>query len=236
MNEKMQQYPAAKLLLVDDDVDTIQMLSHLLHRAGYEIQIAYSGQEALRRAFSFQPDLIILDVVMPEMNGWETLQRIREFSDVPVIMLTGMEKEVDKVRGLDLGADDYLTKPCGVEELKARIRATLRRTRDVAKQQVLAFADGQLVINPANRQVVVRGQEVALSPTEYKILLFLARNAGQILSPRQILRHIWGGDYDDSVKNVKVYIWSLRRKIEENPKEPRYILTRRGAGYYMPRP
>ena len=228
---------AAKILLVDDDVATTQMMDALLERAGYETRVAHSGQEAIQQALSFQPDLIILDIVMPEMDGWDTLQRLCEFSDVLVIMLTAVGRGVDIVRALDLGADDYLVKPCNVDELQARIRATLRRARSPSeeKEPILSFDSEQLVINTASRQVMVRGQEVRLSPTEYKVLLFLARNAGRVLSAGQILHHLWGMSYDSSAGNVKVYIWSLRHKIEQDPKRPRYILTQRGAGYYMPR-
>lgn len=226
-----------KILLVDDAVEATRVLGKMLSEAGYQVQLAHDGGEGLRQAFAFQPDLIVLDVMMPEMDGWSTLQRLREFSDVPVIMLTAVRSEDDKIRGLDLGADDYLTKPFGVEELKARIRATLRRALAYSSEQDLdlRFDGGQLIIEPSRHEVTVRGEVINLSPTEYQVLLLLARNAGRVVPSEQILDHIWGPGYEDSIGNIKVYVWSLRRKIEEDPSDPRYVLTKHGSGYYMPK-
>jgi len=226
----------AKILIVDDAVEATWLLNRMLNEAGYEVQVAHNGLEGLKQAFSFRPDLILLDVMMPEMDGWSTLTRLREVSDVPVIMLTAIGAEDAKIQGLDLGADDYLTKPFGVEELKARIRATLRRVSSAPEDlQVLRLDNGQLVIDHSSQQVIVRGQEVSVSPTEYKLLFYLAQNAGRVLSYAQILDHIWGTYHDDSGDNIKVFVWSLRRKVEEEPSKPRYIVTKRGIGYYMPK-
>ncbi len=226
---------AAKVLLVDDAEDMTVVLSHALRSEGYEIQVAYDGSSGLRAAYEFQPDLIVLDIMMPGMDGWTMLERLREFSDVPVIMLTAISGEKNLVRGLDHGADDYLTKPFSTAELRARIRAILRRVSEPLAQGdlVLRFDDGQLLIEPDAQRVTVRGQVVELTPTEYRLLLCLAYNAGRVLTVDQILDNVWGLGYEDSQSNVKLYIWYLRRKIEPDPSNPRYILTKRGAGYYL---
>lgn len=227
---------ALKILAVDDAIETTQILTRILTDEGYQVQIARNGLEGLRRAYEFQPDLVLLDVMMPDMDGWDMLQRLREFTDVPVIMLTAMGTELDRVHGLDLGADDYLTKPFGMEELKARIRATLRRaaTSQTGQQSVLRFDGDNLIIDPISHEVTVRGEVVDVTATEYKLLIYLAYNAGRVLTSDQILAQVWGPGYEDP-SNVKVYIWSLRRKIEADPHIPRYILTKRGIGYYLPR-
>jgi two-component system, OmpR family, KDP operon response regulator KdpE len=224
-----------KLLVVDDSQDTTLVLRRVLQQEGYDIQVAQNGAEGLRLAFDFRPDLILLDVMMPGMDGWTMLNRLREFTDVPVIMLTAVGGEDSLIHGLDSGADDYLTKPFSMQELKARIRAVLRRTSLDARTEdrTLRFDNGQLVIDPPSQQVTVRGELVDLTPTEYRLLLCLAYNAGRVLNPDQILDHVWGPGYEDSAASVKLYIWYLRRKIEPDPSDPRYILTKRGAGYYM---
>ncbi|MCL7452203.1 MAG: response regulator transcription factor [Anaerolineae bacterium] len=224
-----------KLLVVDDSLDTTLVLKRVLQQEGYEVEVAQNGAEGLRLAFDFRPDLILLDVMMPGMDGWTMLNRLREFTDVPVVMLTAVGGEESLVHGLDSGADDYLTKPFSMHELKARIRAVLRRSSLDARTEdrALRFDNGQLVIDPPSQQVTVRGEPVDLTPTEYRLLLCLAYNAGRVLNPDQILDHVWGPGYEDSVASVKLYVWYLRRKIEDDPGNPRYILTKRGAGYYM---
>ncbi|MGQ9598743.1 MAG: response regulator transcription factor [Anaerolineae bacterium] len=223
-----------KILVVDDAEETIWLLEKILTEAGYEVSIARNGREGLRQAHIFQPDLILLDIIMPDMNGWTMLHRLREFSDVPVILLTALGAEEEKVQGLDLGADDYLTKPYGIEELKARIRATLRRVVSAPPaERPLRFDNGQLIIDPASHTVVVRGQTIDLTPTEYKLLLYLAHHAGQVLTYNQILDAVWGPGYENGPTNIKVHIWSLRQKIESDPNHPRYLLTKRGVGYYL---
>jgi two-component system KDP operon response regulator KdpE len=224
-----------KLLVVDDSQDTTIVLKRVLQQEDYEVQVAQNGAEGLRLAFDFRPDLILLDVMMPGMDGWTMLNRLREFTDVPVIMLTAVGGEDSLIHGLDSGADDYLTKPFSMQELKARIRAVLRRSSLEARTEdrTLRFDNGQLVIDPPSQQVTVRGELVELTPTEYRLLLCLAYNAGRVLNPDQILDHVWGPGYEDSVSSVKLYVWYLRRKIESDPSDPRYILTKRGAGYFM---
>jgi two-component system KDP operon response regulator KdpE len=225
----------AKILLVDDEPDIVWLLNHTLTEDGYEVQSAPNGVEGLRLAYAFQPDLVLLDIMMPAMDGWEVLRRLREFSDVPVIMLTVVSGEDNLVEALEIGADDYVTKPFTLEELKARVRAVLRRTALSPSEggQRLTFDDGRLVIDPASQRVTVRGRVADLAPTEYKLLLFLAYNAGQVLTHQQILDNVWGLGYEDSLPSVKVYIQRLRRKIEVDPRQPAYIKTKRGTGYFM---
>jgi two-component system KDP operon response regulator KdpE len=226
---------AIKILIVDDSQDTTWLLKRVLTEEGYAVQLAHDGREGLRQAFDYRPDLVLLDVMMPDMDGWTMLSRLREFSDVPVIMLTAVGGEQSMVQGLDGGADDYVTKPYGMEELKARVRAVLRRrgVSEVGRSKLLQFDAGNLCIDPASQKVTVRGDVVNLTPTEYKLLLCLAYNAGRIVTPQQILDNVWGPGYEDSVANVKLYIWYLRRKIEADPRNPQYVQTMRGTGYYL---
>ena len=224
-----------KILVVDDSHDTTWLLKRTLTEEGYDVEIALNGLQGLRLAYNYRPDLVLLDVMMPDMDGWTMLRRLREFSEVPVIMLTAVGGETSLVQGLDSGADDYVTKPFGMEELKARIRAVLRRKGldDASHSPSLQFDDGQLIIDPASQEVSVRGEMVDLTPTEYRLLLCLAYNAGRVLTSEQILENVWGPGYEDSAANVKLYIWYLRRKLETDPRQPHYIMTKRGTGYYM---
>lgn len=225
---------AIKILIVDDSKDETWLLRRTLKEDDYEVETAHNGLEGLRLAYQFRPDLILLDVMMPDMDGWTMLGRLREFSDQPVIMLTAVGGEKSLVQGLDRGADDYVTKPYSLEELKARIRAVLRRRGlSSSERALLQFDNGDLIIDPFCQEVTARGENVALTPTEYKLLLCLAYNAGRVLSADQILENVWGPGYEDAEANVKLYIWYLRRKIEADPRKPRYILTKRGTGYYL---
>jgi two-component system KDP operon response regulator KdpE len=226
---------AIRILVVDDSQETTWLLQRALREEGYEVQVAHNGVEGLRLAYNFRPDLVLLDVMMPDMDGWTMLRRFRDFSETPVIMLTAVGDEKSLVHGLDSGADDYVTKPYGIQELKARIRAVLRRKglSPSGDSPLLRFDDGNLVIDPAAQQVHVGGKEVALTPTEYRLLLCLACNAGRVLTSEQILENVWGPGYEDSPDNVKLYIWYLRRKIEADPGDPQYVLTKRGTGYYL---
>ncbi|MGD8624900.1 MAG: response regulator transcription factor [Anaerolineae bacterium] len=226
---------AIKILAIDDAQEMTYFLRDVLRKEGYQVAVANDAREGLRLAHSFRPDLILLDVMMPDMDGWTMLNRLREFSDIPVIMLTAVGSTDSKVHGLDLGADDYLTKPFEIRELKARIRATLRRATLPATDgdQILLFDGGRLVIDPASYQVSSQGQEVDLTPIEHKLLLYLAINAGRVLTYEQILNNVWGPGYEDSLTNLKVYVRRLRTKIEADPSDPQYILTQWGVGYRM---
>jgi DNA-binding response OmpR family regulator len=226
---------AEKILVIDDRPEMTWLLKRALSDEGYEVEIAHSGQEGLKKSHVFHPDLIVLDLMMPGMDGRDMLSRLREFSNVPVIILTAIDTEDEKVHGLNIGADDYVTKPVSTRELIARIQATLRRAAlsSVSESPVLRFDDGQLLIEPSSHKVIVRGEEVRLTPTEYRLLLYLAYNAGHVLTYDQILDNVWGPGYENNLTNVKLYVWYLRRKIEEDPRKPSYILTRRGAGYYL---
>jgi DNA-binding response OmpR family regulator len=224
-----------RILVVDDAPEMTMFLEQVLKRENYELAVAHDAREGLRQAHHFRPDLILLDVMMPEMDGWDMLRHLREFSDVPVIMLTAIGGTDSKVYGLDIGADDYVTKPFEVQELKARIRSALRRAAAPLgdERQLLSFDGGQLIIDPASRKVTCWSQVVSLTPTEYRLLLFLACNAGQVMSYDQILENVWGPGYQDSPNTVKVYIRRLRQKIEADPHCPRYISTQWGVGYCM---
>ncbi len=226
---------ATKILVVDDAQELTQLLTMVLSREGYQVEVANDGLEGLRKAYDMRPDLILLDIMMPGMDGLEMLSRFRDFSDVPVIMLTAIGKTPVKIDGLNKGADDYVTKPFEVEELNARIRALLRRAALSAPEvsQVLSFDGGWLAIDPNARQVTVGGKLASLTPTEYRLLLYLAHNVGQVLTYGQLLDQVWGPGYEDSPDVVKVYVRRLRAKIEPDPARPRYILTHRSTGYCL---
>jgi len=207
-------------------------------RAGYETSSASSGTEGLRELYRFHPDLVILDIMMPQMDGWETCRRIREMSNVPIIILTARIQETDRIIGLRLGADDYIGKPFSVKELEARVEAVLRRskqTRDGVEGHVLYITE-DLVIDAERWEVLRNGQHVELTAIELRLLFYLAENAGRVLSHRQILEQVWGPEYVNNTDYVKLFIWRLRNKIEVDPAEPRYILTERGIGYRMAAP
>ncbi|MFO7916657.1 MAG: response regulator transcription factor [Anaerolineae bacterium] len=222
------------LLVIDDDATLIEALRIYLSRAGYEVHAATDGTEGLKEFYDLRPDLVVLDVMMPQMDGWETCRRIRDLSTVPIIMLTAKGQETDRVKGLRLGADDYVPKPFSLKELEARIEAVLRRAerRDPGEQPVLYVTD-DIVIDSERWEVRRNGERLDMTPTELRLLLFLAENAGHVLSHQQILREVWGQEYVENVDYTKLFIWRLRQKIEEDPGNPRYILTERGIGYRM---
>ena len=228
---------AIKVLIIDDDPDVASMLRDSLVQEDYAVEVVHGVKEALRRAYAFQPDLVLLDFVMPGVGGWNLLGRLRELSDVPVIILSSIDDEDEKVRAFDLGADDYVTKPFGMPELKARIQAVLRRASLPPSKgsYLLRFDDDQLVLDPSSRKVTVRGESVDLTPTEYRLFLYLAYNSGRVLTHTQILEGVWGVGYENSLPSVKVYISRLRDKLEADPRNPRYVMTQRGSGYYLAR-
>lgn len=221
-----------KLLIIDDDAKLVQALELYLSKAGYEVITAADGLEGLQEVYAHRPDLIILDIMMPKMDGWKACRRIREVSDVPIIMLTARGQEYDKVKGLKQGADDYVAKPFGLKELAARVEAVLRRTRlPPPAEGAVLYADEELVIDSERWEVSRGGEPLELTATERRLLFYLVDNAGRVLTHRQLLERVWGPEYIDDVDYVKLYIWRLRQKIEEDPSQPRYILTERGIGY-----
>jgi len=221
-----------KLLIIDDDDKLVEAIELYLKRAGYDIITAADGLQGMQQMYGQRPDLIVLDVMLPKMDGWEACQRIREISNVPIIMLTARGQETDKVMGLKLGADDYVAKPFSLKELEARVEAVLRRTRlpPPAKGRIL-YADDELVIDSERLEVSRRGERVQLTATEQRLLFYLVENASQVLTNEQILETVWGSEYVNEVDYVKLYIWRLRQKIEEDPRQSKYILTERGIGY-----
>jgi len=221
-----------KLLIIDDDAKLVQALELYLSKAGYEVITAADGLEGLQEVYAHRPDLIILDIMMPKMDGWKACRRIREVSDVPIIMLTARGQEYDKVKGLKQGADDYVAKPFGLKELAARVEAVLRRTRlPPPTEGAVLYADEELVIDSERWEVSRGGEPLELTATERRLLFYLVDNAGRVLTHSQLLERVWGPEYIDEVDYVKLYIWRLRQKIEEDPSQPRYILTERGIGY-----
>lgn len=224
--------PNAHVLVVDDESRLVTLVRKNLESMGYKVSTAADGKTAISLLELEDFDLVILDLMLPDIDGYDVCRQIREFSNVPIIILTARSDETEKVRGLDLGADDYLTKPFHAQEMLARVRAVLRRTRlpqQAKKQPILAVGD--LCIDFARRQVTVRGAQVKLSPTEYKLLYELATNAGRVLLHDELLRRVWGSEYRDEVEYLRVYIRYLRQKLEEDPARPRYILTEPGVGY-----
>jgi len=226
-----------KVLIVDDDEVLVRLIDQVLTQKGYEVLKAGSGQEGLRVLFDQRPDLVLLDVVMPRMDGWQTLDRIRDVSDIPIIMLTGKRRaEEDIVRGLDHGADDYLLKPVGNRELVARVRAALRRAElssSADAKREITYSDGFLTVDVAERKVIVNGERVKLTPREFRLFALLVENAGRILTHKQVLEKVWGWEYIDDLDYVRIYISHLRQKIEPDPVLPRYIITEPGVGYYF---
>jgi len=221
-----------KILIVDDDPMLSELIGYNLESKGYAIVRAQDGREGLHKFQSEMPDLVILDVTMPRLNGWEVCERIRAVSDTPVMMLTAQGWEEDIIRGLDLGADDYLTKPFQVRVLLARIRSALRRARlSPEPEPDVTYADGYLTVDLKDRRVTVGGTVTKLTPTEYKLLAYLLQNKGRILTFRQILENVWGFEYIDDIDYLRVYIWHLRKKIEPDSKNPVYLLNELSTGY-----
>ena len=221
-----------RILVVDDERRMVGFIRLNLEQDGYEVIEASNGTEALDRLRDSLPDLILLDVMMPDIDGFEVLRMIREISQVPVIMLTAKGEENDKVKGLELGADDYVTKPFSPRELVSRVKAVLRRGSTFEEDEKGAIeVDDRLRIDFSRREVWVEDELVKLRPTEYRLLYHLVQNAGWVLTHDQILTKVWGYEYRDEPHYVRLYINYLRKKIEENPSDPKYILTERGVGY-----
>jgi DNA-binding response OmpR family regulator len=225
----------ASVLVIDDEADIRGLLRELLERAGYEVAEGANGRDGLRALYATSPDLVLLDVSMPELDGWQTLERIRDVSDVPVLMLTARAAELEKVRGLKAGADDYVTKPFGRQELLARVEAHLRRVGERAEQPG-TYADGLLTIDFAQREVTVNGIQVTLTPLEFKLLSTFVRNPNQVLSHEQLLELVWGDALSGSRARTKLYVGYLRQKLSAADDGESPIETVRGFGYrYRPR-
>lgn len=223
-----------RILVIDDDLTLLDLLKQSLEKAGYKVLTATNGIDGLQMVYKGKADLVVLDVMMPRMDGWETCNRLREISDVPIIMLTAKDKEADALKGFQCGVDDYVTKPFSFSELTARVKAVLLRTRKAPPdKQRRVYVFDQLVVDADNSQVTLRGKPVSLTPTEFQLLLTLAENAGRILSHEQLLSQVWGPEYVGETGYVKRYIWYLRQKIEDDPGDPQYILTERGFGYKL---
>jgi two-component system KDP operon response regulator KdpE len=220
------------VLVVDDEKPLRDFVRRNLEARGYKVVGAANGLEALAIFDSTPLELVILDIMMPHLDGLETTRRIRATSHVPIIILTAMGDEADKVRAFDLGADDYLTKPFGVEELLGRIKAVLRRSRwNESPASGEQISRGKITVDAARHAVSVRGQEVELTPIEFNLLLYLMQNPGKVLPHRDILQNVWGQEYGNEVEYLRVYMGHLRQKMEEDPLKPEYILTERGFGY-----
>ena len=223
-----------KILVIDDDRTLLGLLKQSLVKAGYRFIGVTNGIDGLQSVYKDHPDLVILDVMMPRMDGWETCLRIREVSQVPIIMLTAKDQEAEKVKGFECGVDDYVTKPFSFAELTARVGAVLhraRRAQSLPASKVYMVDD--LVVDVENSRVTLGGQPVDLTPTEFELLACLAENAGRTVSHEHLLTRVWGDEYRDDIGYVKRYIWYLRRKIEKDPGNPEYIITERGFGYRL---
>jgi two-component system, OmpR family, KDP operon response regulator KdpE len=220
-----------KILIVDDEPGLRDLVRINLEHEGFEVVQAENGVLGLDAVREQHPDLVILDVMMPEMDGWETCKKLREFSQVPVLMLTARVQSQDIVTGLNSGADDYLLKPFNMDELMARVRALLRRVP--SPNRPVVAGNGEISIDKQKREVLVRGEPVDLTPTEYDLLLMLAENAGKVLEHEVLLRGVWGQEYTKDNDYLKVYIWHLRRKLEQDPRDPKLLLTEWGIGYRL---
>lgn len=226
------QFAGMTILVVDDERRMIDFIRMNLELERFRVLEASNGIEALDMVRRNILDLIILDVMMPQLDGFEMLRMLREFSSVPVIMLTAKGEEDDKVKGLELGADDYVTKPFGARELMSRVKAVLRRTQTLAEPgEAIVRVDNRLSVDFNKREAIVNGEPVKLRPTEYRLLYHLMENAGWTVSHEQLLAKVWGYEYRDETHYVRLYVNYLRDKIEEDPSNPQYILTERGIGY-----
>jgi two-component system KDP operon response regulator KdpE len=222
-----------KILIIEDDPLQAEVVRLLLEHSGFNVIHALDGAEGLRKLYDTQPDLVVLDLMLPSIDGWEVCRRIREMSTVPIIIMTSRRSDEEKVKGLRMGADDYVVKPFNPSELAARIQAVLRRTRlpPPSKNSVMRFAGGDLIIDPASLIVIVNGGPVELTQTEHRILIYLAEHPGQVITVEDLFTAVWGFDTDVNVNNVKWYVWRLRQKLDGPDGTPRFIFTERGAGY-----
>src|SRR5579872_336973 len=223
------------ILIVDDDLQLLQLVALNLELEGYAVLLASDGLQAISQVETHAPDLVLLDVMIPRMSGFAVCHRVREFSTVPIIIITAQGRSQDRVRGLDLGADDYLTKPLNMDELLARVRAVLRRAQVTEDERALrtAMNIGDLTIDFGQQLVLMAGRKVVLTPTEYRLLAYLARNAGRIVPQDLLLENVWGKEYVGEHHMLQVNINRLRHKLEVDPAHPRYLLTEAGVGYLL---
>lgn len=226
----------ASLLLIDDDRSLTELLSGYLVEEGYKVQVAHNGNEGLRALYATHPDLVVLDVTMPERDGWQTLERIRELSSMPVIMLTARGEETNVLRGFSLGADDYVTKPFSFAELAARVRSVLNRTQQTAfsgqpEEAPQLLHQGDLVVDLIAKRVWRNQTLIHLTPTEFKLLTVLMEHANEPVTPHDLVRRVWGEQYASDLGYVRRYVWHLRKKIERDPAHPQYIHNEHGFGY-----
>jgi two-component system, OmpR family, KDP operon response regulator KdpE len=223
-----------KILVIDDDPRLLDVLRQVFSSDDYEYLAASSGPDGLQQALAFHPDIILLDIMMAGMDGWEVCRRLREMTNIPVIFLTALGDERHVVQGLRMGGDDYVRKPPSAEELKARVDALLRRAESGRPTfQVPSYDDGELFVDLTQPRVTLRGRPVDLTPQEYRVLAILAQNAGQVVSHRELLQRAWGAELQNMESYVHLYICYLRGKLEDNPAEPKRIVTRRGLGYML---
>ncbi|MCX6057780.1 MAG: response regulator transcription factor [Chloroflexi bacterium] len=221
-----------RILVVDDEERMVRFIRMNLEHDGFQVSEAFNGKQAIQKLRDVTPDLILLDIMMPDLDGFEVLETLREISNVPVIMLTAKGEEDDRVRGLELGADDYVTKPFSPRELVSRVKAVLRRTEGLTgSMHGLLEIDKRLKIDFDRREIWLEGKLVKLRPTEYRLLFHLVQNAGWVVSHDQLLQKVWGYEYRDEPHYVRLYINYLRQKLEKDPADPKYILTERGVGY-----
>ncbi len=226
---------AKKVLVVDDEKLIVKGIRFSLEQDGMEVDVAYDGQEALEKAKAKEYDIILLDVMLPKMGGFEVCQQIREFSQVPVLMLTAKGDDMDKILGLEYGADDYITKPFNILEVKARMKAIMRRTaaRQEKAQDNDVIENGDLRLEKSGRRCYISGQEMNLTAKEYELLELLVLNPNKVYGREKLLELVWGADYPGDVRTVDVHIRRLREKIETNPSEPKYVHTKWGVGYFF---
>jgi two-component system KDP operon response regulator KdpE len=223
-----------RILVVDDEPRVVRLVSEVLKAVGYEVLSAVSGEPAIEMLALEQPDLVLLDVLLPQgLDGYEICRRVREFSNVPIIMLTAKAQESDMLRGFDVGADDYLTKPFSAKELVARVKAVLRRTQHPEEVTTTTLRCGELEINFARRTVRVGSEHISLTRTEYALLSQLALNANRVMLHQDLLTAVWGPEYRDDIDYLRAYVRYLRRKLETAPSNPEYILTSPGVGYVL---
>ena len=221
-----------KVLVIDDELQMRKLLEMALTSYGYKATLASTGHEGQMLAVTMHPDLVIVDLGLPDMDGKDVVSRLREWSSVPIIVLTAREQEKEKIDALDRGADDYITKPFSMGELMARMRVCLRRFCHSDEQKPILIC-GEITMDLLQHKVIVAGCEVKLTPTEYELLKYMLKNAGKVLTHKQILKAVWGNDYDEDLHYIRIYMRQLRRKIEKDPAQPKYLLTEAGVGYRL---